>query len=832
MHCVWWDSCTGHKFENRIGFHTSNTIVGNPVSSHSYSSADIFSKLLKRLEPPVPKLNQNLQPAAGAKAVVGASSHDMKSIITMSTSKPIMIKQPIGDRLAAMSSLTNAGNSITQTPDVRFGDISVTGLKSARMLQWIRDNQNSNTRRTYDSGFRGFQSYLRQEGIELSDIQPVDIADYLRQRFEHDGVAASTIAGDRAAIADALKYQPTERVRTMHLDPIVCDTMKLCMTKAAQRQPKQHVSAQLMKELVDYYMLTEKLCTNLCLTTPSSQVSTQMWMNERNVCLMLVMMTAMLRESEAVALKQEDVFFQEEPSDTGAAAESVMSVVPFNHVAWVGPRLSQVALVIRQSKTDQRKIGADVLLSVNTAVPHLCPVRRLQHYLVACQKASVQSEYLFCKADGTQLANSTPCGIVQRVVEELNQWAQTKGEGVEKWGPAQLYGSHSLRRGGVTEARLSGVDMFDIKQHGRWKSMAVYGYVGPTVNEKLSVTRNLFGNLGTTAPAAAAGLVSQLPSSSAVVTSAGLMWPGRILTGTGRNYGAAEVPASHYGIGGVPGALPVRHGLAEKLAWAQMKAKARPVSHSLNYFPRELLEDGKFKRAKVVGGSPAKKSSTSVTPVKEIRSQAQVTVSAPVTNTESDSAMNVVSVPVVQLATPKRGRKGGRTADSDEEDYKVPLKEGELDEDAIAALQMEEWQQGYGSGASEQPQPDSESQSEEASQSNVEDEPPSKVNRRYCMKGRVNNKSRKIGTSTARKSRKLRGSTNKRMRTEASEVAAAASGELRAGSSMDQSMTQRLDGNTAAIVTQGTLPGLVTAANSLPRASKRKAMENMRAAYA
>src|SRR5690242_4137682 len=93
---------------------------------------------------------------------------------------------------------------------------------------------------------------------------------------------------------------------------------------------------------------------------------------------------------------------------------------------------------------------------------------------------------------GKTVGSTTPGGVVQQTVKEANELAfQTEGV-QEKWGPPSAYGSHSMRRGGVTEARLNGVDMLDIQRHGRWASAAVWGYVGPTLEQPLGVTRNMF----------------------------------------------------------------------------------------------------------------------------------------------------------------------------------------------------------------------------------------------------------------------------------------------------------------------------------------------------
>lgn len=133
------------------------------------------------------------------------------------------------------------------------------------------------------------------------------------------------------------------------------------------------------------------------------------------------------------------------------------------------------------------------MLAANNDDPSMCPVRRLERYIQARIQAGVVSEYLFSKKDGIAMARSTPCGIVQRMVEQANQ-AAMREEGIEeKWGSPELYGSHSLRRGGVTSARASGVEMLEIQRHGRWRSMAVWGYVGPTDAQRMLVTANIFG---------------------------------------------------------------------------------------------------------------------------------------------------------------------------------------------------------------------------------------------------------------------------------------------------------------------------------------------------
>ena len=330
--------------------------------------------------------------------------------------------------------------------------------KEMRMQEWVRLNGNANTRRTYESGYRGFTRYLEEEKITMDKLRPCDIADYLRLRFEEGGVAASTIAGDRAAIGDGLK---NTEAKGMHLHPLVKAAMKICMNRASQSKPKQHVSAELMRALVQ--QLDGKADAD--------------WMDHRNVALLLTMMLGMLRESEAVEIRMADV--QVRCAEMAAAASGREAA-------------ESVSITIRGSKTDQAKKGASVLLSSNPTDPTMCPVLRLEQYVQSRTRAGITTEYLFPKQDGSGMAKSTPCGVVQRLVEQANQFAM-RTEGIEeKWGAPEVYGSHSLRRGGVTEARASGVEMLEIQRHGRWKSAAVWGYVGPTDAQRKQVTQNIF----------------------------------------------------------------------------------------------------------------------------------------------------------------------------------------------------------------------------------------------------------------------------------------------------------------------------------------------------
>lgn len=330
-----------------------------------------------------------------------------------------------------------------------------SGDKAQRVLQYIAQNRNPGTSRAYETGWKGFTSYLQREGLSEDAISPWDVADYLRERVEVQGVAAATMGGDRAAIADRLKHTALKDV--VH-HRVVAEMMAVLRTQAAPSRPKQHMSAELMRELLQTHDAAG----------PSGKANA--WLKERDLFLMLLMMMAFLREGEAVALTRKDVLLKKLRVD--------------------GKERLVLHVYVARSKTDQIGAGHVVLLGANDADPLCCPVRRFRRYTKVLDEHAGGAEVLFPKVDGGAMAPGTPCGIVQRAVREANDEAERQGCGAERWGDPDTYGSHSLRRGGVTTARANGVSMLDIQKHGRWKSLTVFSYVGTTPAEQLAVTNS------------------------------------------------------------------------------------------------------------------------------------------------------------------------------------------------------------------------------------------------------------------------------------------------------------------------------------------------------
>ena len=257
---------------------------------------------------------------------------------------------------------------------------------------FVELHRNHNTKRTYEAGWSGFMRYLNENQVKPESITQWEIAHYLQERVKTDGVSASTVRLDKASIADGIRARYPQLEHILYekkLNQLVAVLKKT----ARQPKPKRHMEVELMRAIIQ--LVEDK---------PPLLVS---WIEERNVCLMLLMMMGMLRESEAVALTLSDAIVQQ---------------VQVNSVA-----MMVLELRVARSKTDQAGVGASILIGAQSGRPNECPIVRLNKYLVQYKARVSKGElqggdlaWLFPQKNGSQMSSSTPAGIVQRAVLSVN----------------------------------------------------------------------------------------------------------------------------------------------------------------------------------------------------------------------------------------------------------------------------------------------------------------------------------------------------------------------------------------------------------------------------
>jgi hypothetical protein len=167
----------------------------------------------------------------------------------------------------------------------------------------------------------------------------------------------------------------------------------------------------------------------------------------RDMFMMILMFLAFLRESEVVALSFFDVWVER---------------IDGSEVLFI---------FVEKAKNDQKRRGHTIVVEACQS-SCICAVKWFKlHCSVRRSKLAV---FHSSSLAPNRLSSSAPNSVIKRLLSSI---------GVD---PAP-YGSHSLRRGGVSAASQAGVSIHVLARHGNWKSDAVFMYVSDSFAQKLSV---------------------------------------------------------------------------------------------------------------------------------------------------------------------------------------------------------------------------------------------------------------------------------------------------------------------------------------------------------
>ena len=149
---------------------------------------------------------------------------------------------------------------------------------------------------------------------------------------------------------------------------------------------------------------------------------------------------------------------------------------------------SYMKVFIESSKTDQDVDGETAYIA--RTYRSTCPYKSLKRYLRAARIEKSDTTFIFRPTvrvkDGHRLKNVTK--PISYTTARENVMETIKSIGLDR----KLFGLHSFRRGGATEAAKRGVPDRLFEKHGRWKSdNAKDGYVSEDLKTRLSVSANL-----------------------------------------------------------------------------------------------------------------------------------------------------------------------------------------------------------------------------------------------------------------------------------------------------------------------------------------------------
>lgn len=308
------------------------------------------------------------------------------------------------------------------------------------LLAWLRAHGVKSTDSTYSTYIKQFRSYCEVADLEAFPASAVTVASFLRYLHEGKGLAKNTIKVASAAIASEYKLTG---VQSQTKSELVKATMKVIGREAKPEKPKLPLTVELVKKLVSNGRNT--------------------WTETRDSFMIVLMMNAMLRESEAMALKMEgeneDVWIETMKEEGWKEAKEVLFVY------------------VEKSKTDQERHGHTIVVGP-AADPTICPVQMFKKWTLMRNKAS---KYLFHqKGSGAKLSAATP---------NIRLKTRLKRIGVD----ATKYGSHSARRGMCTAAAAKGIHERLLRKHGRWLSDCIYRYIVESVDNQLAVSAAVFG---------------------------------------------------------------------------------------------------------------------------------------------------------------------------------------------------------------------------------------------------------------------------------------------------------------------------------------------------
>lgn len=289
------------------------------------------------------------------------------------------------------------------------------------ILQFIQSKQPQNTSATYKSRQRVYENYCAEAKCQpyssnLNEFTQ-SVAGLLIQMHDNDK-AASTMKTTVAAIFS--KYRLTTNDKTP-IPPLIKKTLDVAATTSAKSSPKSKTALS-KQELMRIGKEVEK------------KQEESKWV--RDWALILIMYHGILRESEVVSIKFDDI-------------KMLLSQ-------------NRIDIQITDDKTSNSKKKKGLKPGKTVTIlrsndKEVCPITWLEKYL-ATRKLS-ENPYLFQTVNKTskRLANSTPNHIVKRAVTLIQLDPST-------------YGSHSLRSGATTEAINRGVSREDVRKQGGWSA--------------------------------------------------------------------------------------------------------------------------------------------------------------------------------------------------------------------------------------------------------------------------------------------------------------------------------------------------------------------------
>jgi len=327
-------------------------------------------------------------------------------------------------------------------------------------MQFIKENRNPNTAKTYEHYTKKYQEFCEAEGCEPF---PEDVDQFSTHLALFTTVLAKSLSPASIELANAAianKFSLLYNFPNPLSSPLLKATIKAA-TAASPRKNSQKAKAVKREEL--------KLIMKLIMKDVEERQEKRKGRKGRNALapcrdatLFAISFNAALRRSEAVGLNNEDMILGEETFE--------------------GRKVRTLSLTIRKSKTnpeglEEKQVTAKIYESDDFTC---CPISWWLLYN-EIKPNHGQKDPAFQTDSGDRLSIGTPA-------QRLKEWAR-------KAGISGKISSHSLRRGAATEASAKGADIDELRILGRWtrNSSSVNIYVDPTEQKQSAAAKLLAG---------------------------------------------------------------------------------------------------------------------------------------------------------------------------------------------------------------------------------------------------------------------------------------------------------------------------------------------------
>eukprot|EP00823_Brevimastigomonas_motovehiculus_P006149 TRINITY_DN493_c0_g1_i1.p1 TRINITY_DN493_c0_g1~~TRINITY_DN493_c0_g1_i1.p1 ORF type:complete len:389 (+),score=32.54 TRINITY_DN493_c0_g1_i1:126-1292(+) len=299
----------------------------------------------------------------------------------------------------------------------------------AKVVDWVVDHTPPNTIRTYATPIKEFDLFCKEKNLQQFPASDTAVAAFAIHMHEQK-YASNSISTAISAISSQYKLStfasPTK-------SPLVTAVKNAIKKSSPPAQAKLPLTIQMLRDIA------------------KNNWSSRKYIDIRDTFMMVLAMNAFLRESETVSLEKDDVWLDTVPTNDGN---------------------KQVIFVfIEKSKTDSERRGATIVVG-KCKDSLIDPITWFEKYS-RCRRSAAKQLFHHNRTIAG-LKTTTPNGIVKKRLKQI------------KIDP-ELYGSHSLRSGGVTAAAEKNIEISLLKKHGRWKSDVIYNYIRDPWSDQLKV---------------------------------------------------------------------------------------------------------------------------------------------------------------------------------------------------------------------------------------------------------------------------------------------------------------------------------------------------------